>query len=51
VGRKTRVEALEQALRDALLLAQQGAAAGLGRVRREHRLDREAAEQLSTSGP
>src|SRR4029079_8875743 len=50
VGRKTRVQPLEQALRDALLLAQQRAAAGLARMRREDRLDREAADQLCDLG-
>jgi hypothetical protein len=46
VRREARVEPLEQALRDALLLAQQRAAARLGGMRREHRLDRERADQL-----
>ena len=46
VRRQARVEPLEQPLRDALLLAQQRTAARLGGVRREHRLDRERADQL-----
>ena len=44
--RQRRIEPAHQQARDALLLAQQGAARRLGRVRRKHRLDAEAPEQL-----
>ena len=50
VRREARVEPLEQALRDALLLAQQRAAARLGGVRGEHRLDGQAADELEHLG-
>ncbi len=44
-GRARRVEPVDQQARDALLLAQQGAAGGLGGVRGQHRLDAESPEQ------
>src|SRR6516225_994887 len=46
IRREARVEQLEQPLRNALLLAQQRATVRLGGVRRQHRLDRERADEL-----
>ena len=47
VGRQARIKSLEQPVRDALLFTQQRAAAGLGRVRGEHRLEGETADELA----
>ena len=46
VRREGRVETFDQALCDAQLLAQQRPAAGFGRMRREHRLDGQTADEL-----
>ncbi len=46
VGRERGIEAVEQKLRDVLLLAQDGAAGGFGRMRREHGLDVQLPDEL-----
>ena len=50
VRRQRRVEPFQQPVGDPLLLAQQRPAAGLGRVRGEHRLDRQRAHELERLG-
>jgi hypothetical protein len=50
VGRDRRIEPRQQPLRDALLLAQQRAAVGIGGMRGEHRVDRQRAEELEHLG-
>ena len=50
VGRERGIEALEQVVRDALLLAQQRAAIGFGGMRGEYRLDRQTLDEIERLG-